>query len=133
MKLRYLAVGAAFCFCTALAAQIEVPHEFSAGTPARSAEVNANFAALADESNAQDTRLTAIEGSSRSVSAQMICALPFGLLQPDQTTLRCVQDSNPGAKETLDYADVVAEGWIAVSVGGSTNDSILLFHKYEAT
>jgi hypothetical protein len=45
------------------AAQIEAPHEFVNGTTADAIEVNENFAVLVDESNDQDDRLTALEGS----------------------------------------------------------------------
>ena len=132
----YLAVGAAFVVCTALAAQIDIPHQFTSGTPARSAEVNANFAALSEESNTQDTRLTAIEGFSRRPSAQLLCVLPYGLggdggAGAGHTTLACVRDSSPGAPERLTYADIVAEEWVAVS--GGSHEVVMIFNQYEAT
>ena len=129
----YLAVGAVFVVCTALAAQIDTPHQFTSGTPARAAEGNANFAVLADESNEQDTRLTAIESSSRRVSAQMVCTFPFGLAEVGETTVRCLRDSNPGATEFSTYSAIIAEGWIAVSTGGEPSQFVMLFHQYDAT
>lgn len=129
----YLGVGAAFVVCTALAAQIDIPHQFMSGTPARAAEVNANFATLAEESNTQDSRLAAVENSSLRVSAQMLCKLPAGLDGPAVTNLTCVRSSNPGVKENLTYTDAVAEGWIAVSFGGDGNYLVVLFNQYEAT
>lgn len=44
-----------------MAEQISVPNQFTAGSPARAAEVNANFDALVLESNAQDTRISDID------------------------------------------------------------------------
>ena len=128
----YFGVGAAFIVCTALAAQIDIPHQFTSGTPARAAEVNANFAALAEESNAQDTRLTAIESSSRRVSAQMICQTFSGLSPVAPLTFRCVRDSNPAGREDLTYADIVAEGWVGVSIGGDSA-FVMIFNRYETT
>jgi len=117
----YLGVGAALVICTALAGQIDIPHQFTSGTPARAAEVNANFAALAEESNAQDTRLTAIENSSSRVSAQMICQNGFGI---GNMTFQCVRDSNPVATETLTYADIVARPSSARELGSGTGATV---------
>src|SRR5687767_3990048 len=111
----YLAVGAAFVVGTALATQIDIPHQFTSGTPARAAEVNANFTALADESNAQDTRLTALEGSHRTVSAQMICRSEFFFASG---VWRCVRSTTPTVLDELSLAEIFAEGWTADSIGG---------------
>jgi hypothetical protein len=133
VKIHYLTIGAAFCVFTALAAQVEIPHQFSAGTRANSAEVNANFAALAAESNAQDTRLAAIEGSSRRISAHMICTFPFGIGRPGETPVRCVRDTSPGMPEDSTYSAIVAEGWVAVSTGGEPGQFVTVFHQFETT
>lgn len=45
----------------ALADTLAVPNEFAAGTPARSADVNENFAAVETAVNDNDSRITAIE------------------------------------------------------------------------
>jgi hypothetical protein len=45
----------------AYATQISVPYTFVNGTPADATEVNANFSTLVSESNAQDSRLAALE------------------------------------------------------------------------
>jgi hypothetical protein len=47
--------------CSARASQISIPFFFVDGTVASAAEVNANFSALVNESNAQDLRIGAIE------------------------------------------------------------------------
>ena len=58
----------------ALAGQVSVPHTFVAGTTARASEVNANFAALAAESNNQDMRLASLEGAVGTAGAeQLLC------------------------------------------------------------
>jgi hypothetical protein len=44
--------------------QISVPNTFTNGTTAVATEVNANFSALVDESNAQDLRLVALAGGA---------------------------------------------------------------------
>ena len=48
----------------AVAAQLTIPFVFANGEVADAGEVNANFAALVDESNDQDTRIAAVEGAS---------------------------------------------------------------------
>jgi len=125
----YLTVGAALVVCTALAAQIDTPHQFAPGTPARAGEVNANFAALADESNALDIRLTALEG--RTVSAQMICRSEFFY---HTGTWRCVRSTTPIVQDELSLAEIFAEGWTADSIGGDgSGNAVAIFNQYETT
>ncbi len=73
---RAAAVAVILIPATAYAAQIVIPNVFSNGTVADANEVNANFDALTTESNAQDTRLSSLEGSTSSSVAN--CTLqPF--------------------------------------------------------
>ncbi|WP_157828041.1 hypothetical protein [Paraglaciecola sp. MB-3u-78] len=44
------------------AAEVVIPHTFSNGQVADATDVNANFKALADETNANNTRIGVLEG-----------------------------------------------------------------------
>ena len=55
----------------AYAAVIGMPHTFSNGTIADANEVNANFGSLVTESNAQDTRLAALESQVATNSSNI--------------------------------------------------------------
>lgn len=59
------------------AEQISVPNQFAAGQPARAAEVNANFDALVQESNAQDLRIGALNGDLEKLGnvEQLFCTV----------------------------------------------------------
>lgn len=74
----FLAGGAVVAVLASIvsAEQIAVPNQFAAGSPARAAEVNANFDVLVQESNAQDTRIAALRGDLEKVGLveQMFCA-----------------------------------------------------------
>jgi septal ring factor EnvC (AmiA/AmiB activator) len=87
--------------CTATADQITVPNSFAAGTPARAAQVNANFAALVTESNAQDTRLTSLQTSATQLT-QSVQTLE-GTTATHGTRLSAVESSvqqvNQGVQE----------------------------------
>jgi len=50
---------------TALAAPVTIPNVFTAGTPARAADVNGNFTAVATAHNDTDARVNALEASAR--------------------------------------------------------------------
>jgi len=129
-----LAVGAAIAVGTAFAAQLELPHRFTAGTPARAAEVNANFESLSQESNAQDVRVSALEQSHQVASEQMICM--WGNFQATQPPayFSCRRASDPTTLIRTSYADVVAEGWKAISVGGDGGNSLMLiFELYSSS
>ena len=62
-SLPVLIVAAAVCTLPAIAGELEIPHEFTAGTPAVAAEVNANFDAVevAVDDNAAD--IAALNGA----------------------------------------------------------------------
>lgn len=66
-------VGAAY------AQEVELPHVFQAGTPARAADVNANFAALADAVNDHGTALATLLGAGepQERGTLSIEALPY--------------------------------------------------------
>jgi hypothetical protein len=54
---------AASLFSASAMAQVAVPHTFAAGAPARAADVNANFQALATAINELNTRVSKLEGT----------------------------------------------------------------------
>ena len=62
-------------------AQTTVPYSFSAGSPAKAGEVNANFQALATAINALSTRLDKAEG--KLTAADLVGTYRFQSLQPE--------------------------------------------------
>ena len=54
---------AALVLAGTASAQVSVPNTFAAGTPARAAEVNANFQALVTAMNSLSTRVSKLEGN----------------------------------------------------------------------
>lgn len=69
-----IAVGALVCM-SAQAADVTIPNKFTAGTPARAAQVNDNFSALASAVNTMNARLSALE--SAVTSADVIGTYDF--------------------------------------------------------
>lgn len=49
-------------YCTSASAQVTVPNTFTAGAPARAADVNANFQALVTAVNSLGSRISKLEG-----------------------------------------------------------------------
>lgn len=68
--MRHAAAGFALLLVSAGAlAQTTIPNTFTAGSPARASEVNANFTALANAANALDARLDALEAANGALTA----------------------------------------------------------------
>ncbi|HET9472361.1 MAG TPA: tail fiber domain-containing protein, partial [Steroidobacteraceae bacterium] len=67
---------------TALAAPVTIPNVFTAGTPARAADVNTNFNALATAHNDTDARVTAVT-TAHSDTAARVNALEAGAREPN--------------------------------------------------
>lgn len=111
---------------SASADQVVLPHSFSSNTRAVASEINENFSALTTETNNQDRRITALEAASFvSISNQLVCrgneASPvFG------EALTCLLTSDPTAISSPTFADVVADGWVLTTVGGSV---VFVFSK----
>ena len=57
------AILAGLCSTAAMAGAVNVPHTFTSGTPARAAEVNANFSAIATGVNGNATDITALKSA----------------------------------------------------------------------
>lgn len=92
----FLAGGAVVAILTSIvtAEQISVPNQFTAGSPARAAEVNANFDVLVQESNAQDERIAALKGDVEKIGnvEQLFCSADP---RPSKVVLDDLGD-NPG-------------------------------------
>jgi len=67
---------------TALAAPVSIPNVFTAGTPARAADVNANFDAVATAHNDTDARVTAVTNAHTDTAAR-VNALEAGAREPN--------------------------------------------------
>ena len=144
-KKRLIALFTLFVHNELLADQISLPNTFTAGTKAVAEEVNENFSALASESNSQDLRIVTAEDamvnvvnesnsqdlrigaleSAATITDQLLCTtLNEGWVQVD-ATLYCVQRTDPDTLRSLNIAQVLNEGWIAISVGARS----VLFNK----
>ncbi|MEO0399305.1 MAG: hypothetical protein AAF224_07745 [Pseudomonadota bacterium] len=136
LKLKIICASAVLGVASvAVAEQIEIPNTFVAGTPARASEVNANFAALASESNAQDTRVSALEAA---VPEQQVICLVFINGNPTSggwpgnpvSEWSCVSSSNPTTTFSESLSDLLADGWRVSTVGGDSNNSaVFVFEK----
>ena len=122
-----IGVLGALLVCAALADQIAIPHQFSPGTPARSAEVNANFQVLTAASNDQDQRIAALETLTRTAPNQMICAGTAVYLG----SFVCVRSTSPDVNEELTYPQIVAEGWVVVSISGVASQELMVLNRYD--
>lgn len=118
----------------AFADQVEVPHQFVAGATARASEVNANFSALAQESNAQDLRINALEAGGAGPVEQLICIVAYNPQMGDRSGFPfprmvtsapyvpttqvlsvgkglCLQTDDPTSVRELSLQEITAEGW----------------------
>ena len=84
-----------------------------------------SIAVLAANSAAQDERITAIESAiSPAVEDQLFC-VAFSTWPVTGDSYDCTQLSEPTAIRSLTFAQVAAEGWIGVSVGGETGNRLV--------
>jgi hypothetical protein len=69
----YILIAGVLCVVPVLARadQIAIPNAFQAGTPARAADVNANFDTLVTESNDQDDRLATVESEATNTTTEL--------------------------------------------------------------
>ena len=128
-KLRLgLAAAAIAVMGVAAADQISIPNQFTAGTPARAAEVNENFNALAAESNAQDMRLSALESGGATEVEQLICRGGDWPRSP-LTTGQCLQANSPTPTGTVELQldEILLSRWRVKSVGG--DPAIFIFER----
>ena len=128
------AVASAIAGGAALADQIGVPNQFVAGTTARASEVNENFSVLAEESNAQDLRITALEEGEAGPVEQLICIVAYNPQMHDRSGFPfprmvtsapyvpttqvlsvgkglCLQTDDPTVVRELSLQEITAEGW----------------------
>ena len=119
----------------AMADQISVPNTFVAGTTARASEVNANFDALVQESNAQDQQIAAqaqslatLQSMSKVPEEQLICRFKssnsnwpvIGPTNPDNLPLSCISTSN-NRIVLFTFNEIWEQGWRVSFIYGSSN------------
>ncbi|AWF82888.1 hypothetical protein BTJ40_19835 [Microbulbifer sp. A4B17] len=148
MNYRNFFIGTMVLFANAsFAEQISVPNEFFSGSRALAAEVNENFTALVDESNAQDIRIensealildivsesnsqderiAALEGAASK--EQLICKSWHTYWYSGNGSIECISSSSSSTISFSLVQDIYAAGWQAKSVGGSDN-IIIIFEK----
>ncbi len=129
--IRYVYITALLLSMNVSADQIELPHTFTSGTKAVASQVNENFSTLSNESNAQDSRISALESLQlTTVSDQLIC-VAYPLWPTSGSSYDCVQSSDPTNIMSLTYVEVAQDDWTVVSVGGdgATNRMVFVFSK----
>ena len=94
----------------AVADQISVPNQFIAGTTARASEVNQNFQALVQESNAQDLRIQALETSNAFLmnQDQLLCRPSSQWLFRADEVSSCYRTTEPYVTQRLAFSEVMA-------------------------
>lgn len=112
----------------AMAAPVDIEFSFSANTPARAAEVNANFTAFQDGINDNDLRIEALETLNPLPSAGQVMAYATSNAGGDQTT----SYSSAGAV-TIDRDDtlytVVLEAVTCADAGENPIGSVTVSHN----
>ena len=78
---------------SAVAAEFAVPHKFTAGTPARAAEVNANFTAVESAVNSEESRLRTLETNAAKPDLAPGGNLVLSVSTP--TAGNIIKDSHP--------------------------------------
>lgn len=97
-----------------VSAQTSIPNTFAAGTPARAAEVNANFQALATAINTLTTRVAKLEGSGLTAAdiagTYAVTGMQMGLIPSVGTP---GAGTNQGLLESISYS-----GTLTLTAGG---------------
>ena len=88
-------------------------------------EITSVLSTISESLVSIDTKLTTT--SPASVSDQLVC---FGARNwvADNSSITCIQASDPDNSRSLTFISVLKEGWIAISVGGDTYVDFI-FHK----
>jgi len=113
-----LAALFAFLLSTAALAQTTVPHNFTAGAPARASEVNANFSALASAIDALAGRVAALESPTLTM-ASLAGSYRFTSLE-----LGISAASGANASGYLQVSPVRSSGTLTLAAGGAVSVSL---------
>ena len=77
MRGGFIATVLALAALPAAAQSVTIPYVFSAGSPARAADINANFSVLATAANSSSTALSALRGTVQTLQNAQGAALTF--------------------------------------------------------
>lgn len=90
------------------ASSVNIPNNFTAGTPARAAEVNENFSAIESAINDNDVRITANENAINSLNASKQYLYPVNVYSVNTAGYPNLRMNSSGMYNTTDLTDIVA-------------------------
>ncbi|MEW5742366.1 MAG: tail fiber domain-containing protein [Myxococcota bacterium] len=109
---------------TALASNVTLPHVFTSGTPARAAEVNANFSAVKTSVDDNHARLQTAEGNVSTLQSNVstlqstVSTLNTSVTSLNSTTWR--RGGNTGTNPATDYLGTADSAQLDLRVNASS-------------
>ncbi|NVJ60656.1 MAG: hypothetical protein HWE27_09700 [Gammaproteobacteria bacterium] len=108
MKNLYLFLITLFAPSFLWASNVDIPNTFTAGTPARAAEVNANFSAIETAVDDNDARITTNENAIAAMNEAQQLIYPVNIFAVNNAGYPNLRMNSSGMYNTTDLTDIVA-------------------------